>query len=61
MKKCPERIITRLGPNLVNYFNVKPQRCKIFILDEGRDCYSALSAMSVWKEEILWLKDEIKR
>lgn len=60
MKKCPERIITRLGPNLVNYFNVNTQRCKFFVLDQGGACYSSLITMSVWLEKILWLKDGIK-
>ena len=57
MKKCPERIIPRLGPNLGN--NVEPQTCKFFILDCEGACYSALIAV-FGKEKMPWLKDGIK-
>lgn len=50
----------RLGPNHGSCFNVGPQRRKIFILDQGSACYSALIEMSVWKEEVQWLTDENK-
>lgn len=57
MKNCPERIIPRLGPNLMN--NVEPQTCKFFILDCEGACYSALIAV-FGKKKMPWLKDGIK-
>ena len=55
MKNCPERIIPRLGPNLMN--NVEPQTCKFFILDCEGACYSALIAV-FGKKKCLGLKME---
>lgn len=60
MKKFPERIIPMVGPNLMNYFNVELQRCRFFILEQESACFSALIAVSVWKDKIDWLKMESK-
>lgn len=35
MKKFPERIIPRLGSNLMNYINVELQDVNFFTLDQG--------------------------